>query len=123
MLIHPHYVRGASMDTFILDQGGSTEAASKYYGDTVVVIDRAYRDRHAVQDASRDVILVNAGLKQLEMLEASARESGKGEGKDAAQSSLAEMSALLETNGILIKQLTAALERIGQLESKLSQYQ
>lgn len=122
MLIHSHYLRGASMDTFILDQGGSSEAASKYYGDTVAVIEQAYRDRHATQDASRDVILVNASLRQLGELEGSKRSRSREESKGEKQLSV-EVSALLESNRILTTQLAAALERIGQLESALSQYQ
>jgi hypothetical protein len=121
MLIHSHYLRGASMDTFILDQGGSMEAASKYYGDTVTVIEQAYRDRHAVQDASRDVILVNASLRQLGDLEVSKR-GGAGGGMKHAEQSSADVSALLESNRLLTTQLAAALERISQMESALSQH-
>lgn len=123
LLLHSHYLRGASIDTFILDQGGSSEAASKYYGNTVTVIDQSYRDRHAVQDASRDVILVNASLKQLDELEASDRNGGSKETRDTEPSPTAGISALLETNKLLLKQLTAANERIGKLESMLSQFQ
>lgn len=122
MLIHSHYLRGASMDTFILDQGGSSEAASKYYGDTVTVIEQAYRDRHATQDASRDIILVNANLRQLGELEQSKR-GGTGGGAKGAEQSSAEVSSLLESNRLLTTQLAAALDRIGQLESALSQQQ
>ncbi|MGB7925121.1 MAG: hypothetical protein WCF57_17910 [Pyrinomonadaceae bacterium] len=109
------------MDTFILDQGGSSEAASKYYGDTVTVIDQAYRDKHAVQDASRDVILVNASLKQLNELEALDSDRGGRRISVSDRSQTPEMSALLETNRLLNTQLAAAIERIGQLESRLSQ--
>jgi hypothetical protein len=68
------------MDTFVLDHGGSSQSASKYFGDTVMVMERAYRDRHAVEDASRDVILDNLGLKQLSALES---ESGNESGEES----------------------------------------
>jgi hypothetical protein len=119
LLLHPHYLRGASMDTFMLDHGGSSESASKYFGDTVTVMERAYRDRHAMQDASRDVILVNLGLKQLSALEAESGNGSREESKNKERSSKREMSALHEASKLRAA-LDAANERIAHLESKLA---
>ncbi len=68
LLAHAHYFRGAAMDTFILDQGGSMDSASKYFGVTGKVMEQFYKDRDAPQDASRDVVLMNAQMKQFDAL-------------------------------------------------------
>lgn len=68
LLAHAHYFRGAAMDTFILDQGGSLDSASRYFGVTEKVMEQCYRDRNAPQDASRDVVLMNAQMKELDAL-------------------------------------------------------
>jgi hypothetical protein len=66
LLSHSHYMRGSSMDTQILDNGMSLEVASKYYGVSRKVIESKYKDKNAVLDASRDVMLQNAEMEELE---------------------------------------------------------
>lgn len=65
-MIHPHYVRGAAMDTQIEDNGMPMDAASRYFGASEQVIKSKYKDRKSTQDASRDVILLNAQIEDLE---------------------------------------------------------
>jgi hypothetical protein len=88
LLAHAHYFRGAAMDTFVFDQGGSPDAASKYFGVSGKVMEQFYKDKDAPQDASRDVILMNAQMKELDALmsRADARQASE-DGKADEQSS------------------------------------
>jgi hypothetical protein len=56
-------------NTMIIDNGATSDAASRYYGDSVKMIDHNYKDRHAVQDASGDVVLINARLEEIRALQ------------------------------------------------------
>jgi hypothetical protein len=66
--LHAHYCRGASMDIFIVDQGGSEQAAELYYGDSIKTIREDYTDQNAALDASHQVVLMNAQMKQVDQL-------------------------------------------------------
>lgn len=72
--IHPHYFRGAAMDIFIIDYGGSFEAAGNYFGDDPQTIRTHYKDKSAAHDATRNVVQIN---KELDAYEESANGSKK----------------------------------------------
>jgi hypothetical protein len=87
LLIHPHYIRGAAMDTQIEDNGMPMEAASRFFGAAEQVIRSKYKDKKATQDASRDVILLNAKMEDLEERKKRNREA-RGESKAVRASDL-----------------------------------
>lgn len=66
LLNHPHHMRGVAMDLMIEDNGMPIEAACKYFAVSRPVMDGKYRDKAAPQDASREIMLVNMSLDELE---------------------------------------------------------
>jgi len=66
LLLHPHHMRGAAMDTMVIDHGMSEEGAGNYFGVSSEIVKREYKDRNAVRDASRDVVLINKQMAELE---------------------------------------------------------
>jgi hypothetical protein len=66
LMAHPHFLCGVAMDTTIYDHGASTETAGRLHGRSERTINEHYKDRHAVLDASRDVILLNAQMAQVD---------------------------------------------------------
>jgi hypothetical protein len=117
-LIHPHYLRGAAMDTQIEDNGMSMEAASRYFGATEQVIRSKYKDKKATQDASRDVILLNAEIEDLE----ERRKRNRGE-STAANTSEAEVQELRQQLRESLDRERQKDERIAKLEERLDHMQ
>lgn len=66
--IHAHFCRGTSMDIFIIDRRGSELAAERFYGVDYKTIRSHYKNRNAPQDASLDLVLMNAQMKQIDQL-------------------------------------------------------
>lgn len=117
-LIHPHYVRGAAMDTQVEDNGMSMDVASRYFGATEQVIRSRYRDKKATQDASRDVILLNAEIEDLE----ERRTRNRGE-STAANTSEAEVRELRQQLRESLDRERQKDERIAKLEERLDNMQ
>lgn len=111
LLIHPHYMRGAAMDTQIEDNGMSMEAASRFFGATEQVIRSKYKDKKATQDASRDVILMNAQMEDLE--ERKERNRGAAGASNAVTASDLEVQELRQ-------QLRESHERERQKDDRIT---
>jgi hypothetical protein len=120
-LIHPHYVRGAAMDTQIEDNGMSMEAASRYFGATEQVIRSKYKDKKATQDASRDVILLNAQIEDLEERKKRNRDAVSGTG--TAKASDAEVQELRRQLRESQDRESEKAKRIAKLEERLDRMQ
>ncbi len=116
-LINPHYMRGASMDTQIEDKGMSMRAASRYFGATEQVIRSKYKDRNAIQDASRDVVLLNAQIEDLE--ERKRRNRGEGRQGGVGGDSEAEVQVLRRRLRESQERERQKDERIAKLEERL----
>jgi hypothetical protein len=65
-MAHPHFMCGVAMDTTYFDHGASIETTAKLHGRSEQVVRQHYKDRHAVLDASRDVILLNDQMAQVD---------------------------------------------------------
>lgn len=65
-MIHPHYLRGAAIDTQVIDNGMSMDAATRYFAASEETIQSKYKDRKSTKDATRDVMLLNAEIEDLE---------------------------------------------------------
>jgi hypothetical protein len=117
-LIHPHYVRGAAMDTQIEDNGMSMQAASRYFGATERVISSKYKDKKATQDASRDVILLNAEIEDLE--ERRKRNRGESTAASTSEAEVQELQRQLDESQDRERQKD---ERIAKLEERLDHMQ
>lgn len=117
-LIHPHYVRGAAMDTQIEDNGMPMEAASRYFGASEQVIRSKYKDKKATQDASRDVILLNAEIEDLE--ERRKRNRGESTVADTSEAEVQELRRQLRESQDRERQKD---ERIAKLEERLDRMQ
>lgn len=127
LLCHPHFFRGSAMDTFILDHGGSIEAAGKYFGATPRIIEKDYKDGNAISDASRDVVLINARKREISELMQRERDGrGYGAHTDKGPSRgneimLEELRKARENERKKDAELILANARINTLESLLSQ--
>lgn len=117
-LIHPHYMRGAAMDSQIEDNGMSMEAASRYFGATEEVIRSKYKDKKATQDASRDVILMNVQIEDLD--ERKKRNRSESSAVSAPEVEVQELLHQLRESQNRERQKD---ERIATLEGKLDSMQ
>lgn len=66
--LHAHFCRGVAMDVFLIDQGGSDQAAEQFFGDKIKTIREDYNDQNAALDASYQVVLMNAQMRQVDQL-------------------------------------------------------
>jgi DNA repair ATPase RecN len=122
LMIHPHYIRGASMDTQIEDNGMSMEAASRYFGVSEQVIQSKYKDKNAIQDASRDVRLLNAQMEDLEERKKRNRsESSMGGATRASKEEVQELRRQLqeshERENLKITQVAKLEERLDKMHT------
>lgn len=127
LMIHPHYVRGAAMDTMIEDKGMSTKTASKYFAASERTINSKYKDKSATKDASRDVILMNLELEDLEVRMRRARAQGDTKAPSVIENEARELRQQIDEYQEREKQFherdKKKDERIASLEKRLDKLQ
>jgi hypothetical protein len=114
-------MRGAAMDTQIEDNGMSMDAASRYFGASEQVIKSKYKDKTATQDASRDLILLNAQIEDLEVRKK--RHRGTGGESNAVRASDLEVQELQQQLRESHDRERQKDEQIASMEKRLDRMQ